>query len=112
MIPLERLLENSVVSRNFDKLAALTMDTGGQSVGIRLGVQTVTFAGSAFSPNYTINHGLGKTPKIVIPGNQFISGTVSVTPFSANFTGTTFLLYGHADIAWTGSIFIPWMVIG
>jgi hypothetical protein len=65
MIPFE-YVDDPVVQRNFEALSRRSIDTGGRSLGIRGGTNTVTFpGGSANTDPLTVSHGLERTPTSV-----------------------------------------------
>lgn len=85
-ISLEHVLGDEVVRRNFERLAALALDTGGESVGIRFGTATVTWAGaSGTSGTLVVSHGLGTTPLVTLAS---VMGTASDSSVVFAFTGS------------------------
>ena len=94
MIPLEQLRDGTVTDRNFQKLMSLVMDTGGQSVGIRFGSDSVTWNGaSPTSPATTVTHGLGSKPVCVLltstGSTNAVYSTATPTTTSMDITATT-----------------------
>jgi hypothetical protein len=82
------------VNRAVDALRGLVLDTGGVSLGIRVGVSTVTWPGaSTFSTAKSISHGLGRAPTIAAAfdasGGTLAHIPVFVIP-TASMTSTVF----------------------
>lgn len=65
MIELEHVSGGDAIGRNFEKLMALVVDAGGQSVSIRFGSSSVVFTASSTSAQRTVAHGLPTTPVAV-----------------------------------------------
>lgn len=80
----------TTVQRNFDKLVATLIDTGGQSVGIRFGTDTLSFSAAAASATKTITHGLGKTPVAVFAMSDLSTEYIVINSIAASFTDTQF----------------------
>lgn len=118
MIDLELLTDGTATARNFDKLRTLLIDTGGQSIGLRLGTDTVTYPGAtAGSTVKTVTHGLGRIPVYV--GPQWVAGGTTGTTYShtfevSNLTTTTFDVqgFGSSAVAAGQTVAIMWVVIG
>jgi hypothetical protein len=113
MINLENLLDGSIADRNFQALARLGIDTGGQSVGIRFGVATLSWTASTDSAVLTVTHGLGRTPVVVV-ANSFSAASFASVPYctTLSFTSTSFGLAGIVRAAFTGSTQVCWVAIG
>lgn len=113
-IALEHLADGSISDHNFQKLMALVLDTGGQSIGLRIGTGTVTFTTSTTSPVVTVNHGLGKTPVVVFAGPMFAAAStytgIVITPSHATSTQCSF--NGDCRTSLNQSVVFAWVVIG
>lgn len=114
--PVDRTL--GAVSRNFDKLKRLVVDTGGRSIGIRFGTGTWTWpAGSAKSGVTVVSHGLGRTPIVVFVCGATLNGSNETSAGEAgSYTSTQFstqasLAQGLAPGAGAANTF-AWLVIG
>lgn len=114
-VALEQLADGSISDRNFQKLMRIVLDTGGQTIGIRVGTSVLTWAGgNQFTGTLaSIAHGLGKTPKVILatpqnpPVNAYAwTGTISSTVFS--LTGQT---TAAAPVAGT-TMTVGWVAIG
>lgn len=96
MIALEQLADGSVSGRNFQRLMSLVVDTGGVSLGLRVGGPVnVTWPGGVVSSNgLVVPHGLGGVPSFVV-ASLINSGSLA-PPFAiaacAVYTATTFVL--------------------
>lgn len=97
MITLERLFDNSIAQRNFEKLAQAVIDMGSEpgtgapvQVGIRFGTKAFTWPGATNIQTFTIDHGLGRTPVVVLAvnGNNNTAGL----PRTYSYTATQFTL--------------------
>ena len=109
LIGLEHLADGSIADRNFLQLANLVIDTGGRSLGIRFGSDTVSFTAAAQSANKVISHGLGKTPILVLG----IVGTQGMFLNTFTYTDTTFTASAYyAAGTTTGNFTIFWVAIG
>src|SRR4051812_14654890 len=87
--------DDGALARNFDKLRALVPDTGGHSIGIRFGTQTLTWAGGTTrTGSPVISHGLGKAPVVVFPSCSSPSGTWFPVLVVDTFTATSFTTRG------------------
>lgn len=118
MSGLEFVRDNPTTQRNFEKLAAQFLDTGGQSIGIRFGTQVLSWAGgTARTGSPTISHGLGRVPQVVFVTPQ---GSPSSTwfPIAVGDTlgATTFVMRGvtsdNSSPAAATTTTVAWMVIG
>jgi hypothetical protein len=99
----------NALNRTIDLLAGLVLDTGGQSLGIRVGQSTVTFTASALSATTVVSHGLGRTPVAVFYGNVDANmDNLATTVVGA----TTFTVQGRYSSAVTGTASLYWMVVG
>jgi len=104
-------IQDPTAQRNFQTLSRLLIDTGGRSVGLRFGADTVTFTASVNSAVKTVTHGLGRTPITVVATASGSLGWNVLRVF--NFTATTFDVQGHdTDAARTGSDAIYWVAVG
>lgn len=116
-VSLEYVHENdwAAVSRLIDQLNGLLIDTGGRSVGIRFGSNTITWpGGSGTTSSTTVTHGLGRTPAgVYVSASTTLGGThinatsVGATTFSVQ--GTT--IDGSSPAGGTTGTFY-WLVIG
>lgn len=113
-VPLEQLADGSTSDRNFQKLAALVPDMGGQSLGFRLGTTTAVFTASGTSATRTVTHGLGRAPQGV--WLQVVSGSTNSVAYyvTGSATATTFQLFARTFDASTptATTSIFWLVIG
>lgn len=120
---LEHLVDGdwATARRNFEKLTATGLDTGGRRVGVRFGVQTLTWpGGSQISNAPTVSHGLGRTPIGVLYGRigGLSAGSALAIPFTdaGSMDDTSFDVAAKTHdesspaAATTASIF--WVVIG
>lgn len=79
------------VNRTVDTLRSLVLDTGGQSLGIRVGTGTLTFPGaSIFTSTLTVTHGLGRTPVVAFVVPMQGAATYIIVPETFSYTNTTF----------------------
>lgn len=97
---------------NFDKLAQLVIDTGGQTLKLRAGSATLTWAASDTSGDATVSHGLGSEPVAVIATSDFNTAYAAITVISKD--ATDFVLRGRdvAGTSRTGSNTVYWAAIG
>jgi hypothetical protein len=104
----------AAVNRVTDTLRSLVIDTGGQSIGIRVGVSTgVVFTASTSSATKTVTHGLGRTPVVAFAiDNSAIAAGSGVTMSTGALTSTTFGAVGFFPSALTTTIPFYWVVIG
>lgn len=89
-------LDPGAVQFAFDQLSKLFLDTGGRSLKIRAGTDTVTYPGASATSNAkTVNHGLGSTPIAVLltessagvgGGYIFVTAAPTSTAFTAQIT--------------------------
>jgi hypothetical protein len=113
VISLEQLVDGSASDRNFQKLMSLVLDTGGRSVGIRFGTGSVSFTASAASTEYTVAHGLGRTPVTAYATFRHATGTTLVfTAYVSTLTSTTIGVSAAVSSAVTGSLSVDWLVFG
>lgn len=107
--------------RNFERLAALVLDTGGQSAGVRFGTATVTWAGvTQFSGSTTVDHGLGRVPVATFagamgttsPGGQHANIITGGTPTATQFTVAAALVATAAIPTNGTTLKVAWLVIG
>lgn len=89
-IRLEQLADGSITDRNFQQLMSLVIDTGGESIGVRFGQKAFTWPGGTGLQTFTITHGLGRAPIVVlaINGNNNTRGM----PRTYTYGATTFVL--------------------
>lgn len=115
MIALEFPGDGGVLDRNVGRLMSLVPDTGGQTIGLRFGTQTLTWPGSTTTTgSETITHGLGATPVVVLVGIQ--AESVAVMSWANNVGATTFTVAARtgdgtspaADTTCT----LAWLAIG
>jgi hypothetical protein len=99
------------VQQNFDAISQLSIDTGGQSVGLRFGSAVVSTPGAAAFFDVTVSHGLGTTPVVVVGntdhGNYYVSTfTYTATQFTARC--------GHKNdtVVDPGDFNLRWIAIG
>ena len=110
LLKVAELGEESPVQFNFDQIAKLFLDTGGESVRLRFGTGTVTGTG-ARDGSVNITHGMGSTPLValVVPQSNSFAGSADT------LGGTTFRAkLNHLD---SGSTFndaqtIYWAALG
>lgn len=112
MISLERLADGSVTARNFDKLAALVLDTGGVTAGVRFGTVTLTFTASVESGVATVTHGFTSAPLFVVVANTMVVGSRELTGFAEAPGATTFRAFARSSSSFTGTSVHPWLAIG
>lgn len=116
ILGLEFTGEYGVVQRNFDKLDAEVLGTGGIDAGIRFGTLTLTWPGGAAASNaVAVAHGLGTTPVAVVATSNTTAGTglIAVVAF---FDATTVTLQGEttggfAPLA-AATNTVSWIAIG
>jgi hypothetical protein len=96
-----------------DLIASRFVDTGGRSVGVRWGVQELTFSGAASSATEEVEHGLGTTPVIVL-ATADIDGDAWCLCLTGTYTDTTFEIAGRdTDAALiTGTSNAYWLALG
>jgi hypothetical protein len=115
-IVLEHIQEGdwAAVNRVVDTLRSLVLDTGGQSLGIRVGVSTgVVFTASTSSATKTVTHGLGRTPVVAFAiDNSAVAAGSGITLSTGALTSTTFGVVGFFPSALTTTIPFYWVVIG
>lgn len=101
------------VQFNFDQIAKQFLDTGGQSLKMRVGTATATFSASPTSATKTVNHGLGSTPVAVFitPSS---TGVAWAVPHVGAFTSTSFgVVLRDADaVNRTGDHSFYWLAVG
>lgn len=115
MISLERLFDNSISQRNFDKLSQAVIDTGAdpttgapRQVGLRFGTGTATFTASTHSANVTVPHGLGR-----VPANVQLTAYHDIVYEIVSTDATNIVVQGWAPGgATTGTLGFDWLVIG
>lgn len=114
MIDLELLTDGTATARNFDKLRTLLIDTGGQSIGLRFGSDSLSFAASAVSVTRTVNHGLAKIPQAIL-----VLPTLGTEYIVANYVGASrndvsFQVSGQTNSgsAITADLGFFWVAIG
>lgn len=113
-IKLEQVGDGSVSDHNFQNLAKLVLDTGGQTVGMRSGSVSVGIAASTVSGTQTVNHGLGVTPtsvQLTLQGIAGFGGTQGVNLVAAP-TSTQIQFQIDFQVATTGTFPVYWLVIG
>lgn len=78
-------VEREGVQRNFETIARAILDTGGQSLALRMGSDVLTWPGGAsVSNNVTVTHGLART---VVAA--FVTGTGNLSAWSTGSLGAT-----------------------
>lgn len=111
-IGLEQLADGSTSDRNFQKLQALVPDTGGVSLGVRVGGGTATWTASNVSADVTVTHGLGRTP--VFADAKLRGGSTSIEFEIVSTTATTMVVRGYttggASITFSNAF--GWVAIG
>lgn len=118
MIRLEDIGEpNSPVQRNFDQLAQLVPDSGGQLSAIRFGVANVTWpGGSATSTSVAVAHGLGATPLVVVATLKDGGGAQYSSVAAFSYDADSFNVQLHTDDASTPAntvtSVVAWIAIG
>jgi hypothetical protein len=116
-LPLEHVQDGdwAALNRVVDMLRSLVLDTGGRSLGIRVGTATVTFAGASPNGQQTVTHGLGKTP---VGFSAILTGADDVIPIiqGGTMTSTTFVLVASSktgvNIAAGQQRTFYWIVLG
>jgi hypothetical protein len=101
------------VQRDFDAIALAIPGTGGKDIEIRYGTATVTFTASQDSDLPTVNHGLGRTPVIVVATPYNVAAYANIPKvdwFGA--TSTTFALAARVESAITLAVTVTWIAIG
>ena len=113
-IALEHLADGSIVDRNFQKLMRLVPDTGGQTVSIRFGVDSVDFPVSTDSTVKSILHGLGRVPLAVfVVGGDFTGSWPGMASYVTDaLTSTTFDVAGQSSGGGPRTNAIYWLAIG
>lgn len=103
--------ENPAIDRNFNKLKAEVIDTGGLSLSLRRGSGNVTFpGGSPFTNVVTVTHGLSAAPGQIIVTSSNTNTNVAYS----NVTATTFDVSGQTvdgSSPGAGNVAFSWMVI-
>lgn len=102
-------VDAAALQRNINKLASLLFDTGGKSLGFRIGRGTVTFPTATQSNTLAVSHGLGRAPVVVLATCAQGSG---VTYATTAYTATTFSAQGQFYSALTGNNDFVWVAIG
>jgi len=100
----------AAVARVIDTLRSLVIDTGGVSLGIRVGTGSATFTASPTSAAVTVPHGLGRVPAIAAGFSRNAQFGYSVTGRDA--TNLTVVGSYEPGTNQTGTITFDWMVIG
>lgn len=115
MIALEKLFDNSIAQRNFDKVAQAAIDAGQdpttgapRQVSIRFGTVTNTFTASATSDSVNVDHGLGREPVAVYVSPR----NAGVHPAAFVASATQITVQSTNDSSITGARDIHWLVIG
>jgi hypothetical protein len=80
----------AAVNRVVDALRSLVLDTGGRSLGLRVGVKSFSWPGGTALQTFSISHGLGRTPAVVLAVNG--SNNTRGMPRTYSYTATTFAL--------------------
>lgn len=113
MIALETLGDNSASDRNFKTLGLLVPDTGGRGINIRFGTKTFAWPGATATQSFTIPHGLGKNPTVVIAGNAN-NNTAGLPRAYSNGDGINFTLnvLAPANVAAAIADSYHWLAIG
>lgn len=102
------------VRRNFEKAQVLSVDTGGQSLGVRFGTDTASFSAASNTGSITVAHGLGKTPEFISVFPALGSVPMFASYIAASRTDTEFdyrLDTGDGSSV-TEDVGVFWMVIG
>lgn len=119
-IALDHLQEGdwAALNRIIDVLRRLVIETGGVSLGVRIGAATLTWpGGTKRSTNLSITHGLGKLPIIAFaePMGGISSGafaiTTSFSPGVTSFSATAVTDDGSSPAA-ASTCAIGWLAIG
>lgn len=115
MISLEHLADGSVSARNFETLRRLVVDTGGESLGLRVGSETLTWpGGSADTGTVTVDHGLGKAPVALFTQSGTL--TAHARPDPSSVTTVDFDVRARTVDASTPAaattMTVYWLVIG
>lgn len=113
-VPLEHLHEGdwAGLNRVVDTLRSLVLDTGGRSLGVRIGTGSATWAATGVSSGTaTIAHGLGRTPVYAKAGSQNALREYAVT--SRDATNIVVTGYRTDNVApGVGTTNFDWVVIG
>lgn len=112
MINLEHLADGSVSDRNFQALMNLVLDTGGKSIGLRFGTKSFLWPGGTAQQTFTIDHGLGRAPQVVLAVNS--NNNTAAMPRTYTYTATQFELnlIAPANVAATTGDTFHWVAIG
>lgn len=110
-ISLEQLADGSTSDRNFQKLQVLVLDTGGASLGLRMGTGSVTFTAANTSAVKVVSHGLGRTPAVVLTTPNANTGFVfSVTARASTTFSVQGFTTGGGSV--TTTVNFDWVAIG
>lgn len=81
------------------------------SLKLAIGSTKMTWTAAKSPAAVTIEHGLGTTPKIVIPVVNF-AGASSATINAGTYTSTKFTLNGFSPEVISITLEVPWVAIG
>jgi hypothetical protein len=106
---------------NWEEILRRLIDTGGQSIGVRFGADTLAWPGVAAATSNTklVAHGLGKVPIVVIcaayvPAANTVTRGIDIEADDALFNTTDFTCRGIFGNGVTSSATWPfcWIAIG
>lgn len=99
------------LNRAVDTLRALVLDTGGKSLGLRVGVGSGTWTASNLAADATVLHGLGRVP--VAAGAWPINVTgIGWSVMSWNATNIVVRGFGTSGSSFSGTFNFAWAAIG
>lgn len=106
--------EYGIVQRNFDKLDAEVLGTGGIDAEIRFGVATCLPTGPATADTLatTVTHGLGQVPVVVTATVLAGAFAAALSAKVTNFTATTFDVRVSSNVVINFNIGVAWIAIG
>lgn len=102
------------VRRAVDTLRSLVPDMGGASLSVRIGVATLTWPGGSQSTSgAVVQHGLGKTPVVVLA--TVLNPPVDAWSWVQTLTSTAFTVVGRTSSAAPAggtTATVSWLAIG
>lgn len=111
-LPLLKVADQTV-QFNFDQIAQRLLDSGGQSLKLRIGVTNVVWSGAVTSASKTVDHGMNSTPIafafVPVPGGT----SVAEAQWRVTSTSSTqFVFDGTRTAVTTTDTNVAWIAIG
>jgi hypothetical protein len=103
----------AAVNRVTDTLRSLVIDTGGRSIGIRIGSGAATWTASINAAPVSVSHGLGRIPALAAAFPQ--AGGLGYEIPATSLTSTTMTVQGFttaANVITLAASPFYWVVIG